>query len=133
MLETSLVSVPANPGATVFARAFPGSSPGTKSGQVLAGVHADALERAHRRLGAARRDIGGVLSAAGRLPADDGSQDPEADEDEELAFEVERRKREADRRRRLVAIAKVRFGPLSSAEKAAVERARFIERARRGP
>jgi Caudovirus prohead serine protease len=39
LLELSIVSVPANPGATVFARAF------GKDGRVLAAAHADALMR----------------------------------------------------------------------------------------
>ena len=52
-----------------------------------AGAHADALERAHKRISGARRDIHDVLRAAGRpLPADE--------EDEELAFAVARLKRE---------------------------------------
>ncbi len=87
-----------------------------------------------------------------KAAADDGdAADDEDAPDQELFYEVARRKRawmrgsgqigqigrfadpEAERRRRLVAIAKMRFGPLSSAEAAAVERARLVERMRRGP
>ena len=55
LLELSIVSVPANPGATVFACAF------GKDGRVLAAAHADTLMRAHRRIGAARQDLADVL------------------------------------------------------------------------
>ena len=131
----SLVSVPANPDAVVMERAF------AKDGRVLAGVHADALERAHKRRSGTKSDIASVLAAAGRM-GDDG--DPEDDEDYELSFEAARRKRaqtrggssvdyDAERRKRLVQIAGMRFGPLSSADAAAVDRARVLERLRRAP
>jgi len=85
LLELSIVSVPANPGATVFARAF------GKDGRVLAAAHADTLVRAHRRIGAARQDLADVLQAAGHPPGDDGDgYDPEA---EELSFDAARIKR----------------------------------------
>ena len=76
LLELSVVAVPANPGATVFAR-----SHGMKASAVLA-----LIERAHRHLGSAHRDIGEVLKAAGRLPPADDS-DPE-DADQELSPEA---------------------------------------------
>jgi HK97 family phage prohead protease len=83
LLELSIVAVPANPGATVLARSF------GKEGRVLASAHADAVERAHRSITSARRDLADVLKAAGRPPpADDGEEDP----DEELAFNAARRK-----------------------------------------
>ena len=89
LLELSLVAVPSNPNAVVMERAF------GKDGCVLAGQHADALVRAHQRITSARKDIHDVLKAAGRVPADDGDgYDPEADEDEELAFDAARLKRE---------------------------------------
>jgi hypothetical protein len=43
LLEVSVVAVPANPGATVFARDF------GKDGRVLSERHALAIEKAHRR------------------------------------------------------------------------------------
>ena len=156
IVRNVLVSVPANPDAGVMERAF------AKDGRVLAGVHADALERAHKRRSGTKSDIASVLAAAGRM-GDDG--DPEDDEDYELSFEAARRKRAqtrggssvdhdveyrkrvlalaklgidpkdtvAERRKRLVQIAGMRFGPLSSAEAGAVDRARLIARMRRGP
>jgi hypothetical protein len=81
LLELSLVAVPSNPNAVVMERA--------KDGRVLAGVHADALMRAHRRISAARQDVADMLKAAGRI-ADNG--DPDDMTDEELAFAVARRK-----------------------------------------
>ena len=80
------------------------------------------------------------------MAADDG--DPEDDVDEELAYEIARRKRarresalmrgvsaidhEVEHRKRVLVLAQMRFGPLSSAEAAAVERARVVARLRRG-
>ena len=94
LLELSLVAVPSNPNAVVMERAF------GKDGRVLAGQHADALMRAHQRITSARTDIHDVLKAAARIPADDGDgYDPEADEDEELAFDAVRLKREQMRGR----------------------------------
>jgi hypothetical protein len=88
LLELSIVSVPANPGATVFARAF------GKDGRVLAAAHADTLMRAHRRIGAARQDLADVLLVAGSPPpADDG--DPE-DADQELPFAARQKRARAD-------------------------------------
>jgi hypothetical protein len=94
LLELSLVAVPSNPNAVVMERAF------GKDGRVLAGQHGDALMRAHQRITSARTDIHDVLKAAARIPADDGDgYDPEADEDEELAFDAARLKREQMRGR----------------------------------
>jgi HK97 family phage prohead protease len=116
-----------------------GFSP-TKGG-LLAQEHADALLRAHKRISSARGDVAGVLEAAGREPLDDVDPD-EGDEDQELAFLAARLKRarmrgrfdpEADRRRRLIEIAEMRFGPMSSAETAAIERVKLVERMRRTP
>jgi hypothetical protein len=88
LLELSLVAVPSNPNAVVMERAY------GKDGRVLAAAHADALLRAHQRITSARKDIHDVLKAAGRIPADDGDgYDPEADEDQELAFDAARLKR----------------------------------------
>ena len=61
LLELSLVAVPSNPNAVVMERA--------KDGRVLAGVHADALMRAHRRISAARQDVADVLKAVSRITA----------------------------------------------------------------
>jgi hypothetical protein len=88
LLEMSIVSVPSNPNAIVLEGAF------GKEGGVLAGVHTDALLRAHQRITSARKDIHDVLKAAGRPPPADDGKDPEADEDQELAFAVARLKRE---------------------------------------
>jgi HK97 family phage prohead protease len=133
LLELSLVAVGSNPNAVVLERSF------AKDGRVLAGVHADALMRAHRRIGAARQDVADVLKAAGCLPDDgDDFADPDDAPDQELAFEVARRKRawlrgrglsDRDRRKRMIAVAAARLGP---AEAAAIARSRLIERMRRG-
>jgi HK97 family phage prohead protease len=139
LLEVSVVSVPANPGATVFARSH------AKDGRVLAGEHADRLDRAHRRITAARKDLADVLKAAGREPLDDA-------DDEELAFapawlkqalprqardEVPRDDPERERRHRQFFLARMRLSPdmlmPSAAEREALERRRFLERMRCGP
>jgi HK97 family phage prohead protease len=100
LMELSLVAVPANPSARIIARAF------GKTGQVLAERHALAIENAHRRISEARKDLHGVLLAAGRPPADDG-EDPE-DSDQELSFNAARRK--AQRAAELAAIDRVHVG-----------------------
>jgi hypothetical protein len=58
-----------------------------KDGRVLAAAHADALTRAHRRIGAARQDVADVFKAAGCLADDGDFDDPEDAPDQELAFE----------------------------------------------
>jgi hypothetical protein len=106
-----------------------------KDGRVLAGQHADALMRAHQRITSARKDSHDVLKAAGRIRADVGDgYDPEADEDEELAFDAARLKREqmrgrgldpdADRRKRLVTVAAARTVTLSTFDAARLKRER---------
>jgi len=95
LLELSIVAVPANPGATVLGRSL-------KDGRVLAERHGRAIENAHRKITSARQDLASVLAAAGR-------PDPaEADEDQELAFAIARRK--AQRAVQLAALDRVHVG-----------------------
>ena len=87
LLELWIVSVPANPGATVFARAF------GQDDRLLAAAHADALMRAHRRIGAARQDVADVLQAVGhprRITATATTLRPRG-----VAFDAARMKRAA--------------------------------------
>jgi HK97 family phage prohead protease len=131
LLEISLVAVPSNPNAVVLERAY------AKDGRVLAGAHVDSLMRGHRRIRAGLQDVADVLKAGGADPDED-------DEDYELAFGAGRGKRawmrgrgdpEAERRKRMLAVAKMRWPPASSADGGRAARMRLVQiaKVRLGP
>jgi HK97 family phage prohead protease len=138
LVEISLVNVAANVNARVIERSF------TKAGRAISAANAGHVMAIGQHLAAIadHHDQAAEHVEALKAAADDGdAADPENAPDEELAFLAAHLKRarrqgldpEAARRRRLIEIAKMRWGPLPSAEAAAIARMRLVERARRGP